>query len=69
MLSYRPDIAEHDLGGASDGLTGSFRDVYTNLIRVTPDRHGDRWLISGFDRSEARTAEFASPHAFERYCL
>jgi hypothetical protein len=34
MLSYCPDTAEHDLGGASDGLTGSFRDVYTNLIRV-----------------------------------
>src|SRR5271156_4230734 len=36
---------------------------------LTPDKHGDRWLISGFDRSEARIAEFASPHAFERYCL
>jgi hypothetical protein len=36
---------------------------------LTPDKHGDRWLISGFDRSEARIGEFASSHAFERYCL
>lgn len=31
MLSYRPDTAERDLGGARDRLTGTFKESYTQL--------------------------------------
>jgi len=105
MLSYQPDTADKELGAASDRLTGSFKDSYTQLthdvvipgakqkhvsavatvpavasvsatashavtlvfvnqtvvvgtdppsatasaVRVTLDKVGGRWLISGFD--------------------
>jgi Mce-associated membrane protein len=31
MLSYQPDTAERDLGGARDRLTGTFKESYTQL--------------------------------------
>lgn len=33
LLSYSPDSAEKDLGGARDRLTGEFKDSYTELTR------------------------------------
>lgn len=65
MLSYRADHVEQDLSGASDRMTGGFRDEYTTLINdvVIPGAKDKR--ISAAATVPAAALVSASPDSAE----
>lgn len=61
MLSYSPDTVDKDLGGASDLLTGDFRDSYTSLIRDVVIPGAKQQKISATATVPAAASVSASP--------